>query len=304
MQTTHHILMVRPAGFGYNVEAAQSNAFQHKPEENSDITQVILDEFDGYVSALRDKGVEVHVFEDTPYPVKPDAIFPNNWITMHADGTITLFPMAVCNRRHEVRGDFVEKLESEFRVEKVVDLTHLEAQNRFLEGTGSIIYDHANKTAYACLSPRTDKHVFEELCASMSYKPVTFTSVDGNGKEIYHTNVMMHVGSKCAVVCFESILNQDERKLVESSLTDAGFDIVDITLEQVNQFAGNMLEVKSKSGEAITVMSQSALDALTEAQKGLLAKSTTLLPVQIPTIENIGGGSARCMMAEIFLPMK
>ncbi|TLX72639.1 amidinotransferase [Labilibacter sediminis] len=301
-QSTSHIFLVRPANFNFNTDTAESNAFQHKvnlsPEQ---IKQKVHEEFDGYVSRLKENGVEVLVIDDSLTPVKPDAIFPNNWGSFHADGTVILYPMAAPNRRTEKRAEVIQTIQRDYEIRELIDLSKYENENRFLEGTGSIIFDHIHKIAYACLSPRTDKDILIEVCNLIDYTPKYFTSTDKNGKEIYHTNVMMCVSKNFSVICLESIKNEKERKMIIESLNNTGHDIIDISLEQVNHFAGNMLSVKNNQHKELLVMSQSAYDILTETQRKKLQNYCQLLPVHINTIETIGGGSARCMISEIFL---
>tara|TARA_Y100000782_G_scaffold34562_1_gene38716 strand:+ start:3485 stop:4399 length:915 start_codon:yes stop_codon:yes gene_type:complete len=300
MQTTQAVFLVRPAHFSYNDEAAETNAFQNKPGNTATVNTEALEEFNAFADKLRAHRVEVNVFDDTPYPIKPDAIFPNNWISLHDNGLAILYPMAVYNRRHELRGDIVQELQHTYQLERVLDLSKYEKDGRFLEGTGSIVFDRANKTAYACLSPRTDKGLLEEVCAELGYASVAFYAHDENGKEIYHTNVMMCIGSQFAAVCLDSITNLAERKNVVAQLENSGHEVIDITYAQMNRFAGNMLELKTATGEAVLALSQSAFDALNAAQKTAIERYCQLVPLPIPTIENIGGGSARCMIAEIF----
>jgi hypothetical protein len=301
MQITNNILLVRPANFGYNSETAASNAFQNKVSESNDTTtQQVLAEFDAFVATLQSKGVNTIVIEDTASPIKPDAIFPNNWVTFHPDGTVILYPMCAPNRRPERRMDIIDTLKQNFNVTNIINLSVHEQQNRFLEGTGSIVFDHPNKTAYACLSPRTDKELFIDVCNRLHYKAVYFYANDKTGKEIYHTNVMMCIGEKFTVICLNSITDATERKQVSNSLATTGHTIIDIDFEQMNHFAGNMLAI----GNNILGLSQSAFNSLTAAQKQTIEQFSELVPLSIPTIETIGGGSARCMMAEVFLPEK
>ncbi len=304
-QSTSHIFLVRPANFGYNSETADSNLFQNKPEdESSIIKENAIAEFDAYIEKLRSNNIDVTVIEDTSQPVKPDAVFSNNWGSFHADGTVILYPMAAANRRIEKRTEILESFKEKFLINKIVDLSHYEEEGKFLEGTGSVIFDHSNKYAYACLSPRTDKEIFEEVCAMLGYKPVCFTSTDINNQEIYHTNVMMCVSDQFSVICLESIKDEDEQLLVIQSLEETGHEIIDITDEQMRNFAGNMLSVNSLDGQEYLVMSQSAHNILTEDQKEAIESYCIMLPVSIDTIETVGGGSARCMISELFLPVK
>jgi len=300
MQTTNTVLLVRPASFSYNKETALSNAFQNEISTVAEGLQAkALEEFNTFVSILENKGISVQVFEDTPLPIKPDAIFPNNWISIHADGRLVLYPMCTPNRQQERRLDIVEQLEKEYQITEIIDLSAYEQEGRYLEGTGSIIFDHKNKTAYACLSQRTDKLLFEEVVKRLGYKALSFYAFDQNNAAIYHTNVMMSIGDGFSVICLESIKNELERDVVRNSLLTSGLEIVEISLEQVNNFAGNMLALNVEE-QQILVMSQSAYDCLKEEQKKQLEKYCELLPLAIPTIETVGGGSARCMICEIF----
>lgn len=304
-QTTDTILMIRPVSFGFNAETAESNAFQQQLAlSQAEIQEKVLAEFDAFVSKLREKGVNVEVIEDTVSPPKPDAVFPNNWVSFHPDGTVYLYPMCTPNRRAERRTDIIESLKSRYQIQTVKDLSPAETENRILEGTGSMVFDHLNQKVYACLSPRTEKSLLVEYAGMIGYEPVIFTSLDGNGGEIYHTNVVMCMGEGFAVICLDTIRDATERKLVEDTLKNTGNEIIDITIEQMNHFSGNMLQVKNTEGKTFLVMSQSAFDALTETQRANLNRLTEILPVAIPTIETIGGGSARCMMAEIYCPKK
>ncbi len=299
MQTTSNILLIRPANFGFNEETRASNVFQKELNEDAEtVRQKASLEFETFASQLKSHGVDVFVFDDTPTPLKTDAVFPNNWVSFHADGTIVLYPMLSSNRRHERRADIIESLKDRFEITNIIDFSIYESENLFLEGTGSIVFDHSNKIAYAALSPRTDKELFLDLCEKLNYKPVIFTAHDRRGSEIYHTNVMLCIGEEFAVICLESITDEGERANIFSKLATTGHEIVDITFDQMNSFAGNMLLVRND----LLVMSQSAFDSLTKTQKRTLEKYCELLPLAIPIIETVGGGSARCMIAEIFLP--
>ncbi|GAB2955942.1 arginine deiminase-related protein [Hymenobacter coalescens] len=305
MQSARTVFVVRPARFGFNAETAASNHFQQQGPAELDaaaVQQRAFAEFDQLVSTLRGRGVRVRVFDDTAEPAKPDAVFPNNWLTLHPDGRALLYPMCAPNRRAERRPDILEALGQEFELREIIDLSGYEAQGRFLEGTGSIIFDHDHRVAYAALSPRTDAELFGEVAAQLDHRPVAFHALDAHGQAIYHTNVMMCIGAEFAVVCLESIADEKERAHVVDSLTATGHHIVDITLAQVERFAGNMLTVQPAAGRELLAMSQSAYEALTTAQRAELGHYCELLPLPIPTIETIGGGSARCMLAEVFLP--
>jgi hypothetical protein len=305
MQSTSHILLVRPNSFKYNPETATSNAFQHRVEgDEALVLKRVQGEFDAFAEGLRSKGIHVVVMDDTPSPEKPDAIFPNNWATFHSDGKVILYPMFAANRRTERRRDIIEALKKEFIVKEVIDLSGYEAENRFLEGTGSMVFDHMNKVGYACLSDRTDQGLFEQVCGMISYQPISFRAVDNGGKEIYHTNVMMCIGIGFCVICLESIADPIERKKVEDSLRLKAHEIVDISRNQMNHFVGNMLCVRTQSAQSVLVCSKQAASSLTLDQKQRLAAFVELVPLPLDTIEMLGGGSARCMMAEVFLPQK
>ncbi|MFM9905321.1 MAG: citrulline utilization hydrolase CtlX [Pyrinomonadaceae bacterium] len=302
MQTTSNILLIRPVCFGFNDETAESNAFQVKVKETAQsIREIVSLEFDRVAEELRSAGVNLFVFDDTPFPAKPDAIFPNNWVSFHADGTVILYPMFAENRRHERREYIIDALAKQFRVKNIVDFSGYEKQNKFLEGTGSIVFDHVNRIAYASLSARTHRDVLVAVCEHLRYKPVSFHSHDSDGKVIYHTNVMMCVGNDFAVICLESISDQLERERVSHSLRESGHQLVDITFEQVSNFAGNALSVTATGGRKILLLSQRAFDSLTPDQIQSIEMHVAIIPLAIETIETVGGGSVRCMMAEIFL---
>jgi hypothetical protein len=305
-QTTSHILMVRPANFAFNEETAANNAFQSRDGKLSadEMRQKAVREFDDFVKKLREAGVQVIVAEDSATPAKPDAVFPNNWVTFHQEGFVVTYPMFAPTRRRERREEVIEEiLQKGFSSKNHIHLEEEESKNRFLEGTGSIIFDHQNRLAYACLSPRTDADLLENLCQKIGYQKVVFHAVDANGQEIYHTNVMMALGETFVVICLDSVRDPAERKMLEEKFRETDKEIVDITLAQMNAFAGNMLQVRNAAGETILVMSEQAYRSLTPLQIKALEKHTRLLYSPIETIETYGGGSARCMMAEIFLPL-
>ncbi|GAB3290633.1 citrulline utilization hydrolase CtlX [Hymenobacter tenuis] len=306
MQSTNTVFLVRPTRFAFNVETAWSNHFQRflAGLDDEAIQTRAFAEFDAVVATLRGRGIQTLVFDDTPEPHTPDAVFPNNWGTFHPDGRVLLYPMCAPNRRPERRPDILEALGEQFAIREVLDLSDFEQQGKFLEGTGSIIFDHVHRVAYAGLSARTELGLFEQVCETLGYRPVPFRSCDALGQEIYHTNVMMCVGAQFAVICLESIRDAKERAAVEASLTETGHHIIDITLQQVLAFAGNMLTLQPSTGPELLAMSQSAYNALTYTQRQQLSRYAELLPLSIPTIESIGGGSARCMLAEIFLPAR
>lgn len=303
-QSTSHILMVRPVNFGFNDETAESNAFQQqdKSDKNS-VQKKALSEFNNFVTALKANGVDAIVVDDTPEPYKPDSIFPNNWVSFHTDGNVFLYPMQAENRRLERREDIISGLEDQFKIHHIVDLSRFEEEGKFLEGTGSMVLDRENKIAYTCLSPRTDRDVLDIFCQQEGYTAICFDALDEKGKAIYHTNVMMCIGSKFAVICMDSVPNPHEKIVLTESVKNSGKEIVDISFEQMNQFAGNMLEVKNKAGETLIVMSKTAYKSLTDEQKNILTKFGKLVFSDISTIEKNGGGSARCMLAEVHLPL-
>lgn len=307
-QYTNTVLMVEPVNFGFNEQTAVNNFFQNHIEGTAEtIQERALKEFKEMVSKLRAHGVNVIVLQDTMNPHTPDSIFPNNWISFHESKTIALYPMFAKNRREERReDDVIEVLEEKgFGVEEIMDYTLAEEEDVFLEGTGSIILDHVNRIAYAAISPRTDEELFIEFCEDFEYTPIVFTAfqtVDGERKQIYHTNVMMCVADDYAVICLSTLDNKDELKSVTEALKDSGKEIIDITEEQMNKFAGNMLQVGGMGDSKYLVMSKTSFDALTKEQIAAIEKYNPIIPVDISTIETIGGGSARCMIAEVFLP--
>jgi hypothetical protein len=300
------ILMVRPASFGYNEETAANNVFQTSVQTltQQEIQEKAVKEFDDFVATLRKNNVEVIVVDDTVLPRKPDAIFPNNWFCTLENGIVAVFPMFAPNRRIEKRTDILHSLAAKYNVKDMHDSSEYEAQNIFLEGTGSMIIDQENKIIYACLSPRTDEMLLRRFSDAHGYKVMLFHAQDENGTDIYHTNVIMHLGEDYAVICLESVNNETERKAVSQTLITTGHEIIPVTLQQVHAYAGNMLQVKNKFGKKFTLLSNHAFASLTKQQKQILEMHTHLLPVDISTIETIGGGSVRCMMAEIFLEKK
>lgn len=302
MQCASTIFLIRPASFIYNNETAGSNAFQNKTGlTDVDANRKAAEEFQAFADKLKSKGVNVLVFDDTAHPQKPDAVFPNNWVSLHADGTVVLYPLFAPNRRLERRHDIVEALKKKFKVSRVIDLSKHEKETKFLEGTGSIVFDHVNKIAYACLSPRTHKELFIQLCEQLSYQPIYFHAHDPSGKEIYHTNVMMCVAEKFVVICLDSIADKVERKMMVRSFAQTEHEVIDISFGQMNRFTGNMLALQTNDNKNILALSQSSFDSLSGTQKQQIEKYCELVPLSIPTIETIGGGSARCMIAEVFL---
>jgi hypothetical protein len=295
--------MIRPVNFGFNAETAVNNAFQVAGQDAA-AQEKAKKEFDGFVQLLRQNGVDVTVVNDTPEPHTPDSIFPNNWVSFHNDGTIILYPMFAVNRRQERKPEVIQQIGSRFDIRHTVDLTTYEPQDKFLEGTGSMVLDRDKKIAYACISPRTDKTILSDFAKKMNYRPVAFTAVDEKGRAIYHTNVMMCVADKYVVICLDSIADATERAMVVEVIKESGKEIITITLEQMNHFAGNMLQVENVKGKKLLVMSSQAYMALSADQVKKLESYNQILYASLDTIETNGGGSARCMMAEVFLPVK
>lgn len=309
-QTTNSILMIRPVAFRMNEQTAVNNYYQKVIEDllPATVNAKAQEEFDTFVSKLRQVGVNVIVVDDTFEPNTPDSIFPNNWISFHENGDVTLYPMFAKNRRLERREDILDILEDEgFVINEIMDYTSAEEDGFFLEGTGSIVLDRENDKAYCALSPRVDEELFIEFCEDFEYNPILFEAFQTVGTErklIYHTNVMMSVGETFAIICAESIDDKKERKIVLDSLRSDEKEIILITEEQVNNFAGNMLEVRGFDDKRYLVMSTSAYKSLTKKQIAQIEEHVTILSSSLDTIEACGGGSARCMMAEIFLPKK
>jgi hypothetical protein len=297
--------MVRPANFAFNPETATTNSFQAKNTllTEREIRLRARKEFDLMAERLRMAGVDLLIIEDREAPAVPDAVFPNNWISFHHDGTVVLYPMYSPLRRLERRRDIVEYLSTQgYKVSRIVDLTHHEREGRFLEGTGSIVFDHVERCAYANLSPRTDAEVLGQLCDALDYSRITFRSVDARGQAIYHTNVMMCIGAQFAVLCSESIPNSVERKLVVESLQATGREIINIDYNQLEHFAGNILQLQAKDGGSVIAMSTQACLAFRADQRAVIEKYGRIVESPLPLIEGIEGGSARCMLAEVHLP--
>lgn len=304
-QSTNTVLMVRPTSFGFDEQTAVSNAFQHKPTlAQQEVVRRADAEFRQLVDTLGSHGVTVMVFEDDVVPPKPNAVFPNNWLSTWPDGRVYLYPMATKSRRLERSPRLLTSLAEQFAVKQVIDLTGSEKDEAFLESTGVMIFDHVNKIVYGCLSVRCDEALFRKHAADLGYQPVVVRAYDKEGALIYHTNLLMGVQTSTAVVCLEAIADRDERELIRSTLERTGHEVIAITLDQLSAYCGNVLEVQNAAGERFLALSQGAYDAFTPAQRTVLAKDKALLPVAVPTIENIGGGSVRCMLAELFLQPK
>src|SRR4030095_4505206 len=303
MQITDTILMVRPAAFRANPETATTNFFQStgtKTDPRS-VQQAALNEFDNMVELLRQHEINVLVIDDTPTPIKPSAVFPNNWLSTSPEGVISVFPMYAANRRPERRDDILKMLAEKFVVKDLQDWSEFEVEGKFLEGTGSMVMDHENKVIYTCYSPRTDISVLEKFANANKFRQIIFFAVDNNGHPVYHTNVMMTLGENFAILCEEAIEEEWELIAVRQLLESSGHEVIRITKEQMHSFAGNMLQVKNSKGENFLLMSQTAFDSLTDEQKEELAERSKLLSIPIPVIEKTEGGSVRCMIAEIFL---
>jgi hypothetical protein len=306
-QTTNTILMIRPINFRKNEQTAVNNYFkEYIALKNAEINKQAQEEFDGYVFKLRSFGVQVVVISDTEKFDTPDAIFPNNWISFHSEGIVGLYPMFAENRRLERQDNILNELEkSGFLIENVVDYTSAEEEGLYLEGTGSIILDRVNKKAFCALSARADEDLFIEFCEDFEYTPVIFIAnqtVEGKREAIYHTNVMMCVAETFAVICLDTIDDKSERKNVLKHLKEDGKQIIAITEAQMHSFAGNMLQVRGENDELFLVMSKTAHDSLTQSQIGKINNHCKIISSSLETIETCGGGSARCMMAEVFLP--
>jgi len=307
-QTTNTIVMVRPASFRMNEQTAVNNYYQQKLSGMlpASINAKAQEEFDAFVHKLQSVGVEVVVIEDTKEPDTPDALFPNNWISFHENGDVAIYPMFAENRRLERREDVLEMLEEKgFVIENVIDYSEAEEEEIFLEGTGSMILDRQHRKAYCALSPRADEELFIEFCEDFEYTPVLFEAnqaVDGKREAIYHTNVMMCVAETFAVVCLDSIDDKKEKKNLLKHLKSDGKEVIAISEQQVTRFAGNMLQVRGNNDERYLIMSTSAYESLTNQQLKSLEKHTKIVHSSLQTIETCGGGSARCMMAEVFLP--
>ena len=303
MQITDTLLMVRPTAFRANEETAATNFFQStgtKTDARS-IQQAALKEFDNMVELLRKNEINVLVIDDTPTPVKPSAIFPNNWLSTSPGGIVSVFPMYAANRRPEKRDDILKMLAEKFVVKDLQDWSEFEVEGKFLEGTGSMVIDHENKVIYTCYSPRTDISVLEKFANANKYRAIIFFAVDNDGHPVYHTNVMMTLGENFAILCEEAIEEEWELIAVRQLLESSGHEVIRITKQQMHSFAGNMLQVKNSKGEKFLLMSQTAFDSLNEEQKEELSARSKLLPIPIPVIEKTEGGSVRCMIAEIFL---
>jgi hypothetical protein len=294
------ILMIRPYQFYFNQQTAGNNFFQSNINiENAN--ELAIAEFDAMVEKLRAHRIKVNVVQDTKDPSTPDSIFPNNWISTHAGGTLCLYPMYAENRRAERKLSVLEFLQANYKIENLLDITNFEKEGKFLEGTGSMVLDHDNKIAYGCISERLDKEAFTYWCDKMQFKPISFKSLDDKAQPIYHTNVMMCMGNQFVVICLESIPNELEKQIVLESFLQTNKEVIIISQDQLNHFAGNMLQVFNMNEKPHLILSEQAHTYLHPAQVKSLEKYNQLLPISIPTIEALGGGSTRCMMGEIYL---
>ncbi|WP_088323493.1 citrulline utilization hydrolase CtlX [Polaribacter tangerinus] len=308
-QTTNTILMIRPVSFRKNEQTAVNNFFQEDIDlKNAEINKKAQEEFDAYVFKLKSFGIQVIVVSDTTDSDTPDSVFPNNWISFHENGTVVLYPMFAENRRSERREDILDILEeNNFVIEDIVDYTSAEEENIFLEGTGSIILDRVNRKAYCALSDRADEELFIEFCEDFEYTPVVFVAnqtVNNKRVPIYHTNVMMCIAETFVVICLDAIDDKKERKNVLKHLKEDGKKLIEISEAQMHQFAGNMLQVKGSNNELYLIMSKAAHDSLTQSQLTKIGNQCKIISSSLETIETCGGGSARCMMAEVFLPTR
>ena len=300
MQTTDTVLMIEPVAFGFNEQTAVNNYFQVQQEGN--VQDKALKEFNDFVEKLRAKDINVITIKDTLEPKTPDSIFPNNWVSFHADGKVVLYPMFAENRRLERRDDIINQIKEQFEVTEVIDYSGAEKDNLFLEGTGSMIFDHDNKLAYGSVSLRLDEGLFRKFCSDFGFQPVVFHSYQTAGEErlpIYHTNVMMCVADKFVVICLDCIDDESERNNVIETIKNSGKELIEISEDQMQNFAGNMLQVQNKSGEKFLVMSQSAYKSLNRDQVSAIEKYCEIIYSDLEVIETNGGGSARCMLAEI-----
>lgn len=305
MQTTDTVLMIEPVAFGFNEQTAVNNYFQVQQEGN--VQDKALKEFNDFVEKLRAKDINVITIQDTLEPKTPDSIFPNNWVSFHADGKVVLYPMFAENRRLERRDDIINQIKEQFEVTEVIDYSGAEKDNFFLEGTGSMIFDHDNKLAYGSVSLRLDEGLFRKFCSDFGFQPVVFHSYQTAGEErlpIYHTNVMMCVADQFVVICLDCIDDESERNNVIETIKNSGKELIEISEDQMQNFAGNMLQVQNKSGEKFLVMSQSAYKSLNRDQVSAIEKYCEIIYSDLEVIETNGGGSARCMLAEVFLPKK
>ncbi|MEX2149001.1 MAG: arginine deiminase-related protein [Steroidobacteraceae bacterium] len=302
LQCANTVLMIRPVCFGANPETAASNRFQQAGAD-ADTARIAQREFDGLARALGDAGIEVQVVEDTPDPPKPDACFPNNWVSFHADGTVVLYPMMAPSRRAERREEPLTALRAAgFRIARTVDLSGWEAHGEFLEGTGSLVLDRCHRTAYACRSPRTTAAALADFAVRLQYRVIAFDATGLSGEPAYHTNVLMAIGEDFAVICAEAVTDDGEREQLLSELALAGHEPVAISRAEMHGFAGNLLALRARDGNQVIAMSDAAWQSIAPGSRRMLERRGSIVTAPIPTIERLGGGSVRCMIAEVFLP--
>jgi hypothetical protein len=296
------LMMIRPAAFGFNPETAVSNVFQQKGTADPEsVSGMALKEFDRMVELLMAHEIDVNVFEDSRDVIKPDAVFPNNWISFHEDGLAVLYPMMAESRRKERRTDIIDKLAETYVINETLDLSSEESDRQYLEGTGSLVFDHANCKVYACRSARTSDKLVKKLAARLAYSPVIFDAVDEKDLPIYHTNVMMSIGKKFVVICLDSIKNEADQDLILDNFSASGHQVISISFQQMNSFAGNLLEVEDKNGDAIVIISEAATKSMLPGQLNTITRFADLLQVNVQTIEKFGGGSVRCMLCGVHL---
>jgi hypothetical protein len=306
MNIASTVVMVRPASFGYNAQTAVNNAFQQYDDDWSveAVQEKAVAEFDHAVKELQQAGIEVLVYDDLPFPHKPDAVFPNNWFCTLPDGTIAVFPLFAPNRSEEKRNDILEDLSLRYNVSDVEDWSEYEAEGFFLESTGSMVFDFKSNLIYACVSPRTHRAVLEKFASAHQFKAMLFNAADKDGMPIYHTNVVMAIADEYAIICDEVIRDENEAIGVKHLLSSTGHELISISEEQMKNFAGNTLQLQNSNGKKFLVLSQNAFDTLSVEQRDTIKKYNSLLPINVPTIETVGGGGIRCMMADIHLPQK
>jgi hypothetical protein len=302
-QAPSSLFMVKPASFGFNLETANSNSFQNNLI-NTDSAKNAREEFSDMLKLLNNYQIEVIVFNDTPEPPKPDAVFPNNWLVSMPDGKLVLFPMLTPNRRWERNQDFVNNIKEKFQIKEVIDYSHYENQNQIVEGTGSLVFDHPYKKVYAALSPRTDAKLTQQIANDLGYEAILFHAETENRKFIYHTNVVMSIASDFVVICLDAIRNEAQQDMLLDTLGKTNRKVIAISYQQMLNFAGNLLEVKNKVGDHYVLLSQAAFDTLLPGQIDAMSKQADIIPIKIPTIEKIGGGSVRCMIGGIHVSKK
>jgi hypothetical protein len=296
------VLMVRPLAFGYNAEAALTNRYAQPPDRPAeDIRTQAIAEFDRMVDLLRAHDVAVHVYDNETEPASPDAVFPNNWVSFHADGTVVLYPMCAPVRRTERRPELLTWLGQHYRISRVIDLSHFEQEHKFLEGTGSVVFDYIHRKAYAARSARTHEDLILHLCRELGYEPVVFDALE-EGLPVYHTNVMLTIASRLVLICLDAVQQESHQEMLLAHLHDTGRKIIALSHAQVRAFAGNMMEVQTRQGQPLLVMSDSAYCSLVPGQLDFISREIDILVVPVPTLERYGGGSVRCMMAGIFNP--